>query len=79
MQKLIDFLARQPAGYKTSMAESMGRPPTYLSRQLAGDRAFTVADCVAVEKYTHGAVRCEDLLPDIDWAYLRTRRMDVAA
>lgn len=27
--------------------------------------------CPAIEKATKGAVRCEDLRPDVDWAYLR--------
>lgn len=27
--------------------------------------------CIAIEKATNRHVRCEDLRPDIDWAYLR--------
>lgn len=27
--------------------------------------------CIDIEKATSGAVRCEDLRPDVDWAYLR--------
>lgn len=27
--------------------------------------------CIAIEKATVGAVRCEELRPDIDWGYLR--------
>lgn len=27
--------------------------------------------CIAIEKATHGAVRCEEMRPDVDWAYLR--------
>lgn len=27
--------------------------------------------CPAIERATKGAVRCEDLRPDVDWAYLR--------
>ena len=27
--------------------------------------------CIAIEKATAGAVRCEELRPDIDWGYLR--------
>ena len=34
-------------------------------RQVPAER------CPEIEKATHGAVRCEDLRPDIDWAYLR--------
>ncbi|MBA3034835.1 MAG: helix-turn-helix domain-containing protein [Gammaproteobacteria bacterium] len=27
--------------------------------------------CIEIEKATSGAVRCEELRPDVDWAYLR--------
>ena len=27
--------------------------------------------CPAIEQATNGAVTCEDLRPDVDWAYLR--------
>lgn len=26
---------------------------------------------IQIEKHTDGAVRCEELRPDVDWAYLR--------
>lgn len=28
--------------------------------------------CPTIERATSGAVRCEDLRPDVDWAYLRS-------
>lgn len=71
MQKLITFLDAQPLGYKGQLAEALGRAPSYLSRQLAGDRSFTERDAIGIEKYTGGQVRCEDVLPDVDWAVLR--------
>ncbi len=71
MEKLIAFLDKQPTGYKTELAKAINRPPSYFSRQLSGDRAFTEGDCIGIEKFTAGQVRCEDILPDVDWAYLR--------
>ncbi|MDT4679101.1 transcriptional regulator, partial [Escherichia coli] len=38
--------------------------------------------CPAIEKATGGAVTCEELRPDIDWAYLRgaaMRKLNVTA
>lgn len=29
------------------------------------------ARCPAIERATDGQVRCEDMRPDVDWAYLR--------
>jgi DNA-binding transcriptional regulator YdaS (Cro superfamily) len=71
MQKLLAFLEKQPAGYKTELAGAIGRHPSYFSRQLSGDRSFTAQDCIGIEKFTGGQVRCEDVLPDVDWAFLR--------
>lgn len=34
--------------------------------------------CPRIERATNGAVRCEDLRPDIDWAYLRATDCPVA-
>ncbi len=35
--------------------------------------------CIQIEKATAGAVRCEDLRPDVDWAYLRGKVVIVMA
>lgn len=36
--------------------------------------------CIAIERESRGAVRCEDMRPDVDWAYLRgTARPDAYA
>ena len=40
--------------------------------QIAGGAPTSLARAVEIEKATGGAVRCEDLMPNIDWAYLRT-------
>lgn len=71
MEKLRTFLEQQPTGYKAQLARAIGRQPSYFSRQLSGDRAFTENDCIGIEKYTAGQVRCEDIKPNVDWAYLR--------
>ena len=34
-------------------------------------RPIPAERCPTIEKATNGAVRCEDLRPDVDWAYLR--------
>lgn len=31
----------------------------------------TIERAIDIEKMTEGKVRCEDLRPDVDWAYLR--------
>lgn len=73
MDKLIAFLNEQEVGYKTRLAAAINRPASYFSRQLSGDRAFSEKDAIAIEKFTAGKVRCEDILPEVDWAYLRRK------
>jgi len=34
-------------------------------------RGVPAEKCPAIERATNGVVRCEDLRPDVDWAYLR--------
>lgn len=34
-------------------------------------RGVPAERCPAIERATLGIVRCEDLRPDVDWAYLR--------
>lgn len=35
------------------------------------ERRLPADHCPTIERATNGAVRCEDLRPDVDWAYLR--------
>lgn len=79
MNKFIDFLQKQPSGYKAKLARAIGRSPSYFSRQLAGSRSFNEADCIEIEKFTAGEVRCEDILPDVDWAFLRRQSQGAEA
>lgn len=71
MEKLIAFIESQPRGYHTRLAEAIGRPSSYFWRQLNGMRPFTAEDAIKIEKYTQGQIRCEDILPGLDWAVLR--------
>lgn len=44
-----------------------------------GKRAFPADHCPTIERATGGAVRCEDLRPDVDWAVLRGVAADQVA
>jgi len=35
-------------------------------------RRVPAEHCPAIERMTGGVVRCEDLRPDVDWAYIRS-------
>lgn len=52
-------------------AENIGVSRVYVSHICSGFRLASIRLCLAIERETSGAVTCEDLRPDVDWAYLR--------
>lgn len=58
-------------GTVNALAESIGVPAALVSQWKLGVRQVPAERCPAIERATAGAVRCEDLRPDVDWAYLR--------
>lgn len=58
-------------GKATELAKKLGVPATLISQWANGIRQIPAERCPEIEKATSGAVRCEDLRPDIDWSYLR--------
>lgn len=52
-------------------AKKLGVPSPLVSQWKTGQRRTPADRCPAIERATNGAVRCEDLRPDVDWAYLR--------
>ena len=55
----------------TSLASKLGVAPAYLYQMATGIRSVSPERAIEIEKATSGAIRCEDLRPDVDWAYLR--------
>lgn len=53
------------------IARKCGVSDDYLYQVLTGRRSVRAERCIEIEKASGGAVRCEDLRPDVDWAYLR--------
>lgn len=67
--KLIDYLA---TGVKqTDMAKAIGVCSVLVHQWAKGVRRVPAEHCPTIERATKGAVRCEDLRPDVDWAFLR--------
>lgn len=56
---------------QTDLAELIGAHPVLVSQWVNGVRRIPAERCPAIERATAGAVRCEDLRPDVDWGYLR--------
>lgn len=61
----------QERGRGSKLAEDLGVTPTTVSEWAAAKKSVPAERCPAIERATDGRVRCEDLRPDVDWAYLR--------
>ena len=53
------------------LARELGVPAVLISQWSRGVRRVPAERCVQLEEATGGAVRCEDLRPDVNWAVLR--------
>jgi DNA-binding transcriptional regulator YdaS (Cro superfamily) len=62
--------AVRSAGGVTELSRSIGVPPSLPSMWRKRGRV-PAEHCPAIERATKGAVRCEDLRPDIEWGVLR--------
>lgn len=58
-------------GGPTRVAEALGLPRYQNVQQWVYSGRIPPKYCPSVERLTDGAVRCEDLCPGVDWAYLR--------
>ncbi len=57
-------------GSQSALAGALRISPQVVSNWMR--RGNVPADyCPSIERVTHGAVRAEDIRPDVDWAYLR--------
>lgn len=66
IQKAIDL-----TGSATSLAKSLGVTVQAVCFWRDGKRLFPADLCIKLECVTSRVITCEELRPDVDWAYLR--------
>ena len=64
-------LAIQGAGGPAKVAAAVGCTVQAVCFWRDGKRTLPAEVCPTLERLTQGAVRCEDLRPDVDWSVLR--------
>lgn len=69
--------AAEAVGSQRDLARLLSVTPGAVSQWVGGN--VPVDRCIDIEKATAGAVRCEELRPDVDWAYLRQTDCQKAA
>jgi len=68
---LKTFLKSLPADDREPFAARCDTSFAHLRNVAYGLKTAGESLCINIERETSGAVRCEDLRPDVDWAYLR--------
>jgi DNA-binding transcriptional regulator YdaS (Cro superfamily) len=58
-------------GSQAAMAARLEVSQPTISEWLRGDRRVPAERCPQIERATEGAVRCEELRPDVAWDVLR--------
>lgn len=58
-------------GSQRALADALKVTPGAINQWMTGHKPFPVARCIDVEAATKGAVRCEELRPDVSWNVLR--------
>lgn len=71
MEKLREFLNSIPPDDQVSFAQSCGTTIGYLRNAISLKKTFGSSLCIAIDENSNGLVRCEDLDPSANWAYLR--------
>lgn len=65
-------LAIQGAGGPAKVARECGVSVQAVCFWRDGRRALPAEHSITLEKMNEGRIRCEQMLPDVDWAYLRS-------
>lgn len=77
--KISEYLASSEET-QMGLAAKLGMKNSVLVNQWAnGVRQVPAERCPAIERATGGAVRCEELRPDVEWGVLRGAPADVVA
>ncbi len=76
--RLLAYLKSLNREAKQALAAELETSVEYLFQIARGYRRTSAEFAVAIDRETGGAVPCEDLLPDMDWAHLREQAADRA-
>lgn len=71
MKTLQTYLNSLTPLQQSQYATRCGTTVNYLRTAISRKIEFRSALCIALEKQSQGEVRCEDLVPNADWAHVR--------
>lgn len=71
MQTLRTYLNTLTPSDQKAYAMRCGTTVGYLRKAISEEQEIGPKIAIALERESGGAVRCEDLRNDVDWAYIR--------
>jgi DNA-binding transcriptional regulator YdaS (Cro superfamily) len=79
MKKLQAFLKGLSPPEQAAFAKRSGTTIGYLRKVISTGQKLGEALCINLERESARRVLCEDIRPDVDWAYLRNTPAEAAA
>lgn len=76
MDKLLTYLNGLPKADRQGFVERCETSEGYLRKAISKGQRLGESLCINIDRESSGAVRCEDVRPDVDWAYLRNASSD---
>lgn len=71
MEELLAYLNSLNTEEQRRFAEACGTTVNYLRKACSTRQRLGPDLCIRIDRESGGAIRCEALRPDVDWAYLR--------
>lgn len=71
MEKLRKYLNSLSSIELQVFAAKCGTSIGYMRKAISIKQDLAERLCINIDRESNGVVRCEDLRPDVDWAYLR--------
>ena len=79
MEKLLSFINSMPLDEQKAFCLRCGTSVGYVRKAISVGQNLGESLCINIERESKRAVSCEDLRPEVDWAYLRASKKRVAA
>lgn len=74
MKKLLTFINDLNKADRAVFCAACGTTEGYLRKATSRTQRLSAELCIAIERESNGLVLCEDLRPDVDWAYIRSTK-----
>lgn len=68
--------AAAKVGGQATLARHLNVKPPVVNQWVKGLRRVPAEQCPRIESFTEGAVRCEQLRPDVAWGVLRVTTVE---